>query len=140
MVCIYCSAETKVINSRHQKRANTVWRRRRCINCGSIITTEEIPKYETALMVRGDNGALEPFSRDLLLISLYKSLAHRKTAAQDAAALTTTLISLLRAHSDTEAIMDRDALIGSAHSCLQRFDTAAASHYLAYHPESLKVS
>jgi len=130
MVCIYCSADTKVINSRHQKRNNTVWRRRRCVECGSVITTEEKPRYETALMVSEAEGSLQPFSRDILLISLYKSLAHRKTAAEDAAALSQTLIGALRTQA---AVINKAALITQVADCLDRFDPAAGTHYRAYH-------
>jgi transcriptional regulator NrdR family protein len=134
MVCIYCSGDTMVINSRLQKRVNTVWRRRRCKICGATVTTEEAPRYETALMVQSSTDALQPFSRDILFVSLYKSLAHRKTATTDAADLTKTLIASLHNSNQATAIIDKYALTAHVTACLERFDTAAASHYRAYHP------
>lgn len=137
MVCIYCSAPTRVTNSRHQKRNNHVWRRRRCTVCQSIITTEEAPIYQSALSIRGSDGRLEAFSRDILLISLHRSLGHRKRATADAAALADTVISLLRQHQQTEttaAVIDKDTLVAYAGGVLERFDSVAGAHYHAYHP------
>ncbi|CAN5387808.1 hypothetical protein BH09PAT4_BH09PAT4_08400 [soil metagenome] len=87
-------------------------------------------------MLKRANGKLEPFTRDTLLISLYKSLAHRKTADNDASALCSTVISTLQRQTGSGAIIDVNALIQAASSCLERFDGAAGSHYRAYHPLS----
>lgn len=131
---MYCGGGTQVINSRPQKRTNTVWRRRRCVACNSLITTEEAPRYETALMIEMPSGSLEPFMRDILLISVYKSLAHRKSAAADATALTKTLLGSLQRDAGKAAILTKPELISLVAACLDRFDSAAGSHYRAYHP------
>jgi transcriptional regulator NrdR family protein len=104
------------------------------VNCNSTITTEEVPRYETAIAVRQTDGTLEPFSRDILLVSLYKSLAHRKTATEDAAALAKTTLAMLQAAASSEmAIIAAQDIRQQALACLERFDTAAGSHYRAYH-------
>ena len=132
MVCPYCRGETQVVNSRPKHRTNSVWRRRRCLACGSVTTTEEAVRYESALMVQNSNGGLTPFSRDKLLVSLHKSLAHRSTAITDAAALTDTLISQLRTDT-TGAAIELVRLRELALTILGRFDELAGSHYRAYH-------
>lgn len=132
MVCIYCGHETKVTNSRHQKRANTTWRRRKCIECGAIFTTTEVIELAQSLSVQYKRH-LEPFSRDKLLVSLYESLKHRNTALGDAAALTSTVLGHALAVSD-RAVIERDALVTVATTVLERFDISAATHYRAFHP------
>ena len=132
MVCIQCGAETKVVNSRLQKRLNQVWRRRKCTTCNIVFTTNEVTDYSGSIAVRDYNGALAPFLRDKLLLSLYASLQHRKTAAQDAASLTDTVISRLLAQSQRSVIEDR-SIVNTAYLVLLRFDKVAAVHYEAFH-------
>lgn len=133
MVCIYCDskAKTAVVNSRVSARTGTTWRRRQCASCGSIITTREYVDYENALRVRKGN-VLEPFLRDRLLVSVYNSLSHRKTALNDATELTDTVInSLLKLQ--TNGVLEKTAVIDAVQQVLGRFDQAAATHYKAHH-------
>ena len=65
MVCIYCGGETKVTNSRLQKRNNQVWRRRQCLECKGVFTTHEAVDLSSALLI-DKSGAPEPFISDLL--------------------------------------------------------------------------
>lgn len=132
MVCIYCGSDTQVTNSRHQKRANQVWRRRKCLNCGALFSTTEGADTSQALSVQKKNG-LEPFSRDMLLLSVYDSLRHRKTALQDATALTSTIISALTPLADN-AVIERDVIVTITTTVLGRFDKPAAISYSAFHP------
>jgi transcriptional repressor NrdR len=132
MVCIYCGHETQVTNSRHQKRLNQVWRRRKCTFCGAIFSTTEGANTSQALSIQKNNG-LEPFSRDKLFVSVYDSLRHRKTVLDDATALTGTIISTLTPLAD-EAAIDRDVVVTVTTTVLQRFDKPAATHYQAFHP------
>lgn len=132
MVCIYCGNETGVINSRHQKKVNQVWRRRQCRNCAAIFTTLEGVDLSNALRIQKDT-AYEPFSREKLLLSVYDSLRHRPTAVEDASALTATILSKLDPYIQDAAI-DRDALVTLSITVLERFDKPAATHYRAFHP------
>lgn len=108
MVCIYCNSETQVHNSRHQKRANQVWRRRKCLGCQAIFTTLEAVDTSQALSLRRKTH-LQPFSRDTLLLSIYDSLRHRPTAVNDASALTATAIGLLYPLA-IDAVLERDVV------------------------------
>lgn len=136
MKCIYCSADTKVTNSRLQKRKNNTWRRRQCTSCESVFTSIESPDLESSIMVLhqiDDKEALEPFSRDKLLLSIHDSLRHRKTALDDATALTDTIISQALPLV-SEALINASQLAKISHKILKRFDHVAATHYLAFHP------
>jgi transcriptional regulator NrdR family protein len=142
MVCIYCSSDTQVINSRLQRRANQTWRRRKCVKCKSVFTSLEGADYASSLTFRTSQNndasakakaALQPFQRDVLFVSILESCKHRKTATQDATALTDTILGRLRPHM-TNAVLDRTDVIKTALPILKRFDKAAGVHYRAYHP------
>lgn len=133
MVCIHCGEKTHVVNSRHQKRSNQVWRRRQCWACQAIFTTEETAQYEAAWLVRYDQGALRPFLRDKLFLSLYKSCGHRKTALEDAMGLTDTVIKKL-GHEADNGVLRRITIIQTVQVALNRFDKAASTSYAAFHP------
>lgn len=132
MVCIYCGSDTSVTNSRHQKRQNQVWRRRYCASCSSTFTTLEKTDLFTALSV-ADKNHYKPFLRDKLFLSLYDSLKHRKTALNDATALTDTIISKLML-CIKDGRVENSMIAKTALDVLNRFDKAAATSYAAYHP------
>lgn len=135
MVCIYCGSPTHVVNSRPQRRRNQVWRRRECRACRTIFTTEETARYDDVWRVRGPKNNLAAFSRDKLLLSLYKSCAHRPNALEDAAGLTDTIIRKLAAGADN-GVIPAVAIIHTVQVALNRFDRAASTHYAAFHPVS----
>lgn len=132
MVCIYCGNKTGVSNSRISKKTHSIWRRRECQHCKSIFTTRENVDYASALRVKSASGHLEPFLRDKLLISLYHSLSHRKTAIRDAESLCTTIIAVLLDQSQ-KGLLNTIQIIKITHLTLHRFDPAAATHYEAHH-------
>jgi transcriptional repressor NrdR len=132
MVCVHCGQKTQVSNSRLQRRANQVWRRRACLNCGAVFTTLESTDYGAAWLVKGLTGALAPFSRDKLFLSLYASCQHRPTAITDAGALSDTLIAKLLPQVQG-GVVTTQAIAAAAQVALSRFDAAAAVHYQAFH-------
>lgn len=132
MVCIYCGQKTQVINSRTQHRNNQVWRRRKCLSCKSVFTTEEKADYSSHWLIRTQNKALQPFSRDKLHISLYESLKHRKTAVKDASALADTIIKKLAGNMQ-DGVVDMKTVQQHCLIALNRFDKVAAIHYQAFH-------
>jgi transcriptional regulator NrdR family protein len=83
-------------------------------------------------MFKALGGKLSPFERDKLLLSIYNSCNHRKSAQTDASALTDTVLSKLRG-TQPSGVIDRPAVISTVLGILQRFDTAAAVHYEAHH-------
>lgn len=132
MVCLQCGAKTHITNSRLQKRSNRVWRRRQCLKCGAIFSTEEETLFSATWVVQAKNGALQPFSRYKLFLSLYKSCQHRPKALQDATALTETIINKLSGMAENGklgvAVIAQVSLV-----VLNRFDKAASVHYQVFH-------
>jgi transcriptional repressor NrdR len=135
MVCIYCGADTRVTNSRHQKRANNVWRRRHCVACNTVFSTIEAPDTSLSMTVRKYESSLEPFIRDKLFVSVYESLKHRNSALMDATSLTSTILSRIYQLAE-ESVIDSAVIVTVVISILERFDGVAATHYTAYHPIS----
>jgi transcriptional regulator NrdR family protein len=111
---------------------NQVWRRRECSKCKAVFTTEETAQYESAWSVRAKSGDLQPFLRDKLFLSLYKSCQHRKTASSDASALADTIIKKL-VPQIKDGMIDRRLISQVAEVALNRFDKAASTHYQAFH-------
>ena len=134
MVCTLCQSKTQVINSRHQKRSNQVWRRRRCPN-GHVFTTQEATEISAVWMVSDHAGNLEPFERDRLFMSLHHSLQHRQAAVQDAGALTATIMQQL-VPIVVSGVISTDSVRLATQTVLDRFDSAASTHYRAFHPIS----
>jgi transcriptional repressor NrdR len=132
MVCVHCGSNTRVTNSRHQKRLNQIWRRRLCKTCGAVFTTEETASYNRSWVVLSPSGALIPFSRDKLLLSLHRSLQHRPEALSDASALADTVIKkLLTIVNDGR--LETQRIRTTVQVALNRFDQAASTHYAAFH-------
>lgn len=123
-----------MVNSRPQRRNNHVWRRRLCISCGAVFSTEEGAQLGLAWQVRSGRR-LRPFSRDKLLLSLYRSCEHRQTALEDAQGLSETIIRKLQPHMADGVIESRD-IIQVAQVALNRFDKAASVYYGARHRQT----
>lgn len=132
MVCVYCAHDTRVVNSRPQKRLNRVWRRRTCTNCGATFTSTEAVDLSGSITIR-NKKQLQAFQRDKLFMSIYDSLKHRKTALSDATGLTDTIVSQLYPLM-TDAVLEKAAITEVTSVVLLRFDKVAATHYQAFHP------
>lgn len=133
MVCYTCGGETAVLNSRPQKRANQVWRRRRCALCDTAFTSTESIDYAKVLLVQSNTSKrLVQFERDRLFMSLYKSLGHRNTALTDAGGICTTIITKLIPTATNNVISTR-RIVETTLVALNRFDKLAAQHYQAFH-------
>ena len=136
MVCLYCGSATSVINSRHQRRDNAIWRRRLCLGCLIVFTSIERAALDTTLRVQhpGHAALLQPFDRDRLFISIYESCRHRPTAMHDARNLTQQIINRLLGSLETPGLVPRAQLVTISYQTLKKFDKAAASFFAAYHP------
>jgi transcriptional regulator NrdR family protein len=132
MVCIQCGGNTKVINSRLQKRINQVWRRRQCSTCNAIFTTEELANYALSWMVKDKNSQLNPFNRYKLFVSLNRSCSHRTNAINDASGLCLTVISRLQDQNNS-GLIDSQFIKQTCQVTLNRFDKVASLHYQALH-------
>lgn len=98
----------------------------------AVFTTSESPDLFRALSVRRLRK-IEPFSRDKLFLSIHGTLGHRKTATEDASALTATALGKLWGLVSDGSVEDREItlVVGEV---LAAFDKAAATAYTAYHP------
>jgi transcriptional repressor NrdR len=130
MVCPYCSHESSVTNSRLQKRANSVWRRRKCLNCGAIWTSVERLEASTVWRVQ-HNGHLLSFSYETLYISLYEALKHKKTAVTEAKHLCDTVMQKLA--SKRTAVLSTELIVQTTYNILRRYDKLAAALYKTTH-------
>ncbi|HET7827464.1 MAG TPA: hypothetical protein VFK97_01180 [Candidatus Saccharimonadales bacterium] len=132
MDCIYCGGETKVTNSRRQKRNNQIWRRRQCLVCGALFTTHEAIELESvlALEVRGE---LKPFRPDLLLRDLMLALKGRQGAPEAAREVLATIVDKLLDLPQKPVFRPTD-ISRVASEVLKRFDWSAYLRYLAEHP------
>lgn len=130
MVCPYCKKDSQVVNSRHQKRANSVWRRRKCTNCGAIWTSLERLEYATVWRVRKGKH-LTDFRPETLLISLYEALKHRKTADSDAKYVCDTVLAKLATKKLAE--LPVELITATSYDILRRYDKVAAGLYNVTH-------
>lgn len=131
MVCIYCGQETKVVNSRLQKRNNQVWRRRQCLACGAIFTTHEGVKLESALIV-ARNGQNQPFLADLLLKELMDALKHRPDVYTASREVLGTIVRRLLSLPQRPVFTPQD-VTNVTSEVLKRFDKRAHLRYVAEH-------
>lgn len=132
MVCYYCKSKTSVINSRYQKRKNTVWRRRQCLNCRSILTSSEQYDIEKILLVNKSNKT-DYFDKYRLFLSIYSCLSHRENPTKDAGYITNNVIDSL-ASQQKSVIIDSKTIRSIIVISLSRFDTLAANQYSIKHP------
>lgn len=132
MVCVYCGGKTKVTNSRHQKRNNQVWRRRQCLKCKSIFTTNESIDTSSALFVDKD-GYLEPFLDDLLFMEILLALQDRKEAYTASREVTNTVTAKLLKLPEKPVFLPT-TISKTTSEVLKRFDQRAYLRYTAEHP------
>lgn len=132
MVCIYCSGKTTVTNSRPQKRLGQTWRRRQCENCGAIFSTIEAADLAASVRVLSPDGALRPFERDKLYMSVASALGHRRDAVAASTALVATITAKLLA-STQSALLKRETIFSVTATTLEAFDTVSGVQYRAYH-------
>lgn len=132
MICLYCNGETKVVNSRLQRRNNQVWRRRQCLSCQSVFTTHEAVELQSALSVSKD-GLNRPFLPALLQNDLSEAMKHRKDAYTASGELLGTIVRKLLTLPGKPQYSPSDISKVTA-EVLKRFDRQAYLRYLADHP------
>ncbi len=132
MDCYICGNDTKVVNSRSQSRLNQVWRRRVCVNCDYIFTTNEKINLEASMSVRLKDDSVGPFIKEKLLISVNSSLGHRKNHVIESIALTDTVLTKLQSKYKTP-LLSRNNIVSTVKEVLDNFDKVASTHYDAYH-------
>jgi len=133
MICIYCfHTKTKVSNSRTQKKAPIVWRRRTCLRCLRSFSSYERPST-AQLTVVGPDHTQTPFSIGKLTLSIAASFSHdTHTAEFNSMDLAQTVeLQLLRLSNETTITPSKIAEY--THQTLKRYDELAAVQYAAKH-------
>lgn len=134
MICIKCSADTSVTNSRPHKKTPSVWRRRQCKACGTVFTTNELVADDThRLTVQQPDGSAIDFSFPRLMVSIYQNLGHRPSAsnADEAYWLAQTVAQTIQA-SATDTLTHA-ALSAVTHETIAHFDATAGLSYGVRH-------
>lgn len=132
MICIYCGFDTRVGNSRLQRRSNQVWRRRICKRCGAVFTTHEAIDLSSTLLVV-TAGVPKPFVTDMLFTELLMAMSHRKNAYLDAREATNTVIKhLLELPGKPLYSPSQISLIVG--DVLKKLDRRAYLRFIAEHP------
>jgi transcriptional regulator NrdR family protein len=86
----------------------------------------------TSLVVRRKDDTMTPFRRDQLFVSILQAVGHRDESIMDAGALTATITAKLIDSAKSAALGTGD-ITRTALQTLERFDSAAAVQYAAYH-------
>lgn len=131
MFCINCfHPTTKVTNSRANKKAPLVWRRRHCLNCGTTFTTRERPSLEENKKVLYPHGQ-EVFNLGRLTLSIAKAFTHSEEEAKNNALwLAQSVEDILSSQRETITPEDIEA---TTHAVLKRYDELSAIQYAAQH-------
>jgi transcriptional repressor NrdR len=132
MVCSYCNSKTKVVNSRAQKRNNQVWRRRRCLSCGSVFTTHEGAELSSLIVVEGLSKP-KPFLTDKLFTEILLAMQDHKSCYVAAREVTNTIIAKLL-KMPGKPVYDTHQISKAATEVLKRFDRRVWLRYMAEHP------
>lgn len=136
MFCLKCGhTHLRVTNSRQGTKRPSVWRRRKCLNCGFIFTTYEEISLDQLTVTAGKHTI--PFSDARLLLSISRCLEHKdEKKAEHAKWLSHHIISeLVKQKSNT---ISTGAITMLTFETLKRFDELASIQYAARHKETLK--
>lgn len=82
MKCPHCTAETKVLESRHADDGLAIRRRRECLQCGRRFNTME-KLEETPLVVVKKDGHRESFDRAKIMGGLLRACEKRPVTIED---------------------------------------------------------
>lgn len=131
MFCTNCfHRHTSVVNSRPHRARPSVWRRRKCMQCGTIFTTIERPSLSKGVKVMS-NGKHVPFNLGRLTVSIAASFDHAPLEGKEhAMALAETVEVTLSSQLREISVEDIEAV---THQILRRFDEVAALQYAAKH-------
>lgn len=138
MVCLNCGHETRVSNSRPQKRANNIWRRRVCPLCKHIYTSIEQFDLSLAWHVQSAHGIPQPFLRDRLFVSILEVCDGQPAPYETAAALTATSIHKLQRLAGQEPL-DTAMIAHITATVLKRFQPLLAVRYASMHPKAFNT-
>lgn len=132
MICINSTNEaTKVVNSRSNKKAPIVWRRRQGVQSGITFTTYERPALSENKKVSLPDGSTDTFNLGKLILSIAAAFSHDEHSAQyDSLWLAETIEDKLSMQWDE---LTPKQIAHTTHETLRHFDELAAVQYAARH-------
>lgn len=132
MFCINCNSKTKVTNSRSSKASSSKWRRRECLNCSYVFSTAEKPNFNLSVKIRDKSGKYKAFSDDILFLSIYECISHKKDAAKIARSLSDTVcLNILPINQYPS--LNTEIIFKKTYEALSRLDKTSANHYKSIH-------
>lgn len=134
MICINCSSETKVTNSRPHKKTPSVCRRRKCTSCSAVFTTNEVVSDAMyVFQIKSPHTKPQAFSLPRLMFSIASSLSHRPASdiPDDSYWLAQTIATNIQATA-TDIVLT-SALSQEVYQTLSYFDATAGIQYGARH-------
>ncbi|KKR83799.1 MAG: Transcriptional repressor NrdR [Candidatus Daviesbacteria bacterium GW2011_GWA1_41_61] len=83
MECPFCcKPSTQIVNTRPTYANSAVWRRRRCLNCGTIFTTHEVADLSHLVVIK-KSGKSEMFSHIKLYSGIYRAAVGFKGGSKE---------------------------------------------------------
>lgn len=135
MICIHCGhPKTSITNSRPQNNKIRTWRRRKCLKCNLIFTTNETVD-DTDIKITTSDKAKVSFDIGKLTTSLFSSFAHNQVQGSTASYWIANSVKYILLSSFTtkqKEIQTRD-IAEAAYETLKRYDEIAAIQYAARH-------
>lgn len=111
------------------RRGGYTWRRHTCPRCSAAYTTREHVEYSISYRLQRADGSFRPLSRDELFVMLLDSLDHRKSAINDASALTDTVLGAV--YANKRLVVPEDAFHELVADTVRRFDRTAYVKYIS---------
>lgn len=134
MICPFClHKKTDIYNSRSTNKGSTVWRRRRCLQCQNVFTTQESFNPSDIWKVNNVNKKA-PYSRARLAISLIKACDHRQDAESKVWYLFEGIEQqLLPIAARNNQLITTSDIAKVAADILKNFDATAYVKYISHH-------
>jgi len=102
MKCPYCSTHShRVVDKRESQGANSIRRRRECLECGKRFTTYERIEISNIMVVKKD-GARQPFDREKILKGIIKATEKRPVSADEIDSMVDSVETAVRRKYDKE--------------------------------------
>ena len=137
MVCPFClHKKTDVYNSRQGAKLNTIWRRRRCPECGAQFTTHETADPASILTVQ-DGRHIVQFSHTKLLMALTKVCDHRTDTDESVPYIAETIEQKLyrQVAKSKQRVVSPAEIVGVTSATLQAYDPVAYVKYAGQHTQ-----
>ena len=136
MVCINCgNKSTNVINSRSHRLRPSVWRRRSCSSCKTIVSTYESIAAKEYPLVTTDSGS-KILSPHRLAASIQNALGNQVDSPDIAWELSQTIIDQLLLSNDR---LTKQYLIDKTFDTISSFQPKAGLRYALDHDLNNKL-